>query len=313
MKNGRKVLCIALIVASANLLSTLPLAAAEPPEGFLKKIAARESETALAREQYTYRQSLTVQEFNVQNAITGEYREVRDVTFSPDQKSGNPVRYEQVITPAHSTLSRVRLTPEDFADIRNIEPFLLTVEKASLYEGRYRGEETIDGVLCFVEVVRPRQILSGQRFFDGTLWVRETDFSVIRSEGQAVPQIDTLKEQNLTPHFTTIRREVDGKWFFPVETYSDDTLFFRDFPQRLKTVIRYMNYKKFGAESTLIFGDEPQPSPPVAAAAVPGKPPVQMPPVPQTTPPVKPPPPKEPIDPRPPDLRGAEPDHPPRS
>ena len=303
MKNGRKVLCIALIVASANLLSALRLAGAEPPEGFLKKVAARESETALAREQYTYRQSLTVQEFNVQNAITGEYREVRDVTFSPDEKSGAPVRYEQVITPAHSTLSRVRLTPEDFADIRNIEPFLLTVEKASLYEGRYRGEETIDGVLCFVEIVRPRQILSGQRFFEGTLWVRETDFSVIRSEGQAVPQIDTLKEQNLTPHFTTIRREVDGKWFFPVETYSDDTLFFRDFPQRLKTEIRYMNYKKFGAESTLIFGDVAQPSPP-AAVAIPGQPPVQ-------TPPVKPVPPKEAIDPRPPDLRGAEPDHPP--
>jgi hypothetical protein len=243
-----------------------------------------------------------VQEFNVQGGITGEYRDVRDITFTPSQGSGNPVRYEHVIVPAHSTLSRVRLTPEDFADIRNIEPFLLTTDKTSLYEGRYRGEETIDGILCFVEFVRPRQILSGQRFFEGTLWVRETDFSVIRSEGQAVPQIDTLKEQNLTPHFTTIRREVDGKWFFPVETYSDDTLFFRDWPQRLKTVIRYMNYKKFGAESTIIFGDAPPPATPTISA-----PPASSTPV---APPVKPPPqkPQAQIDPRPPDLRGAEPD-----
>ncbi|HEY1950067.1 MAG TPA: hypothetical protein VGG97_23860 [Bryobacteraceae bacterium] len=302
MKNGRRVLGIALIVASANLLPALHLAAAEPPEGFLRKIAARESETASAREEYTYRQSLTVQEFNVQGGITGEYRDVRDITFTPSQGSGNPVRYEQVIVPAHSTLSHVRLTPEDFADIRNIEPFLLTADKTSLYEGRYRGEETIDGILCFVEFVRPRQILSGQRFFEGTLWVRETDFSVIRSEGQAVPQIDTLKEQNLTPHFTTIRREVDGKWFFPVETYSDDTLFFRDWPQRLKTVIRYMNYKKFGAESTIIFGDAPLPATP----AIPVPPASSTP----AVPPVKPPQakPQAQIDPRPPDLRGAEPD-----
>ncbi len=294
MKKGRRVLGIALIVASASLFSDRSLGAAEPPEGFLRRIAARETETAHAREDYTYRQSLSVQEFNVQGAVTGEYKEVRDITFSPDQKSGTPVRYEQVIVPAHSTLSRVRLTPEDFADIRTVEPFLMTAEKVPLYEGRYQGEETVDGILCFVEFVRPRQILAGQRFFQGTLWVRESDFSVIRSQGQAVPQIDTLKEQNLTPHFTTLRREVDGKWFFPVETNSDDTLFFRDWPQRLRTIIRYANYKKFGAESTITFGDVPPP--------VPG--------VPQVKPPPKPVSPVDPIDPRPPDLRGAQPDPP---
>ena len=163
--------------------------------------------------------------------------------------------------PGHSTLTKVRLTKEDFNDIRNIEPFLLTVENVALYEGRYEGEETVDGVPCFVEHVRPKQILSGQRFFEGILWVRQTDFAVIRAEGQAVPQIDNLKEQNLTPHFTTIRHEIDGKWFFPVETYSDDTLFFRDFPQRLRTIVRYMNYKKFEAESTITFGETEAPPP----------------------------------------------------
>ena len=247
MKKGRIVRSIALIVASAYAL-----AAAEPPANFLRKIAERETENAHARDNYTYRQSVTIQEFNVQGAVVGEYREVRDVTFSPTRG-----RYEQVVQAPHSTLTHVRLTAEDYNDIRNIEPFLLTSDKVSLYEGRYQGEQTIDGIPCFVEYVRPRQILAGQRFFEGTLWVRQSDFGVIRSEGQAVPQIDTLKEQNLTPHFTTMRREIDGKWLFPVETYSDDTLFFRDFPQRLRTVIRYMNYKKFGAESTVTFGLEP--------------------------------------------------------
>jgi hypothetical protein len=243
MKNGRNLLCIALIVASG-------LCAADPPPGFLHKIAERETANAQARANYTFRQSVTVQEFDVHGAITGEYGEVRDITFSP-----NLGRFEKVIVPAHSTLTRVRLTQEDYNDIRNIEPFLLTNETVSLYEGRYEGEETMDGFPCFVEHVRPKQILAGQRFFEGTLWVRESDLSVVRSEGRAVPQIDNMKEQNLTPHFTTIRREIDGKWFFPVETYSDDTLFFRDFPQRLKTTIRYTNYKRFGAESTITFGD----------------------------------------------------------
>ena len=264
MKKGRAVRNTALIVASGCTLAVLAARAADPPPGLLKKIAARETDNARARENYTYRQSVTIQEFDDHGAVTGEYHEVRDITFSP-----NRVRYEQIVERARNTLTRIKLTPEDFEDIRNIDPYLLTSDEVPLYEARYQGEETMDGVRCFVEHVRPRQILSQQRFFEGTLWVRESDLAVIRSEGQAVPQIDTLRQQNLFPHFTTIRREVDGKWLFPVETYADDTLFFRDWPQRIRIVIRYMDYKQFGAESTVVFGNQappptskPQPPPP---------------------------------------------------
>jgi len=253
MKYGRIVRNIALIVASGSLFPVGTLRAADPPPGLLKKIARRETANAQARENYTYRQSVSIQEFDDHGKITGQYREVRDITFSP-----NRVRYEQVIEPAKSTLTRIKLTPEDFADLRNVQPFLLTTDNLALYEGQYKGEETIDGQQCFVEYIRPKQIFPKVRFFEGTLWVRESDLAVVRSEGQAVPQIETTKEQNLFPHFTTIRREIDGKWWFPVETYADDTLFFRDWPQRIRVEIRYLNYKRFGAESTITFGDEPQ-------------------------------------------------------
>jgi hypothetical protein len=256
MKNGRIVLNIALIVASGFAFPIANLHAADPPAGLLRKIAERETGNGQARENYTYRQSVTVEEFNDRGLVTGHYHEVRDITFSPTRG-----RYEEVVEQPRSTLTRIRLTPEDFADIRNIEPFLLTADKVSLYEGQYKGEETIMGVHCFVEYVRPRQILSSQRFFEGTLWVRESDLAVVQSEGRAVPQIDTLREQNLTPHFTTVRNEVDGKWMFPRETYADDTLFFRDWPQRIRITIRYSDYKRFGAESTVTFGGE-TPAPP---------------------------------------------------
>ncbi len=256
MKKGRIVCNTALIVASVALLSPAVATAADPPPGLLRKIAARETANAEAMSNYTYRQSVTVQEFNDRGVVTGEYREARDITFSP-----NHVRYEQVTEQPRNTLTRIRLTPVDFADIRNIEPFLLTTDEVGRYEGQYKGEETVSGTRCFVEHVRPRQILSGQRFFEGLLWVRETDFAVIQSEGQAVPQIETLREQNLTPHFTTFRKNVDDKWFFPVETYADDTLFFRDWPQRVRIEVRYMNYKRFGAESTVTFGGETAPPP----------------------------------------------------
>ncbi|HEX4772205.1 MAG TPA: hypothetical protein VH351_15320 [Bryobacteraceae bacterium] len=250
---------IALILASA-LEFTPTTRAAEPPPNLLKKIALAESAVAKARDNYTYHQDVLIQELDHRDMVKGEYHESRDVTFSP---SGS--RYEQVVGKPANSLSEIRLTPEDFADIRTIQPFFLTPDNVGLYSGEYKGEETMDGILCFVEHVAPKQVLSGARYFEGLLWVRETDLMIVRSEGQAVPQIDTLKEQNLFPHFTTLWREVDGKWLFPTETIADDTLFFRNWPLRIKIRIRYEKYKKFGVESTLTFeGEAAAPTPPTA-------------------------------------------------
>jgi hypothetical protein len=257
MKKGRIGRNIALMVASALAFTSAPAKAEDPPPGLLKLIAQRETQNAIALQDYTYRQSATVEEISGQGAVIGEYHEVRDITFSPAH-----VRYEQLIGQPRSTLTHIRMTPIDFDDIRNIQFFLLTNDKVRQYESQYKGEETINGVKCFVEFIRPRQILSTQRFFEGLIWARESDYAIVQTEGQAVPQIETLREQNLTPHFTTIRREVDGKWMFPAETYADDTLFFRNWPQRVKIVIHYSQYKRFGAESTVTYGDDPVPPPP---------------------------------------------------
>jgi hypothetical protein len=69
-------------------------------------------------------------------------------------------------------------------------------------------------------------------------------------EGQAVPQIHRTKEENLFPHFTTVRTKV-GDYWFPQLTAADDTLYFRTGPQRIKMTIRYSNYQRFGAESKI--------------------------------------------------------------
>jgi hypothetical protein len=248
IKYGRSTRCIALIVESGFFLLPALSDAQDAPPQLLKKIAQREAQSAYARNNYTYRQTVVVQEFSDRGLIDGEYREVRDVTFSPEKG-----RYEQIVEGPRNTMKRIKLTSEDFADIRNVQPFLLTNAQAPLYSWKFKGQETTDGFPCFVVSIEPKQILSGQRFFKGMLWVRQNDFSVVRSEGEAVPQIETLKDQNLFPHFTTLRREVDESWFFPVETYADDTLYFRTGPQRMRIVIRYANYKRFGSDSVIRF------------------------------------------------------------
>jgi len=238
---------MSFILASAVLFPVL-CGAEEPPAHLVRLIAARESQTAEVQSNYTYRQTVTLDELSPGGFAQGTYREVRDIIFSPTQE-----RTEQLVGRPFLTLAHIQLTDEDFRDMRDIQPFLLTKDQAFLYETEFKGEESMDGVDCFVVQIRPRQLLDGQRLFDGMLWVSKKDYSVIRSEGQAVPQIRTLKTENLFPHFTTLRQKVDGDYYFPVMTYGDDTLYFRGGAQRVRLTIRYTDYRHFGADSKITY------------------------------------------------------------
>ena len=73
---------------------------------------------------------------------------------------------------------------------------------------------------------------------------------------QAVPETRSKTQQeNLFPRFSTIWAPVGGEYWFPVHTYADDTLDFRVGPQRIRLTIRYTDYKRFGAETTIEFGE----------------------------------------------------------
>jgi hypothetical protein len=214
----------------------------------MKLIANRETETEEARSRYMYRQTTTVEDLDSRGARLGQYREVREVIFLPDGR-----RTEEMVEKPSNTLQRLKLTEEDFEDVRNVQPLVMTRDTLFFYESRFRGEENMDGVDCWVVQIRPRQILSGQRFFDGLIWVDKKDYSIIRLEGQAVPQIQTTKQENLFPHFTTIREKVDGQYWFPVKTYGEDTLYFRTGPQRMRLIIRYANYQRFSADTKIEY------------------------------------------------------------
>lgn len=195
-----------------------------------------------------YRQTVVVQDLDKNGARLGEFREVRDVIFSP---KGD--RTEQVVDKPVNTLVKLKMTEEDLRDMREIQPLLITKDNVFLYESKFRGSEQMAGVDCWILQIRPRQIFSGNRYFDGLIWVAKTDHSVVRLEGQAVPQIETTKQQNLFAKFTTVREKVDGKFWFPVQTFADDTLYFRSGPQRIRMMIRYANYKRFSAETTIQY------------------------------------------------------------
>jgi hypothetical protein len=75
----------------------LPVLASDPPPNLAKRVAQRETETAEERSHYSYTQSMRLQELDARGSQAGEYRESREVIFSPagersEQFTGEPVR-----------------------------------------------------------------------------------------------------------------------------------------------------------------------------------------------------------------------------
>ena len=236
---------IGLILAFA-LAAPAVRAQSDPPPNLAKLVAHRETETQAERDEYTYRQTMTLQELDDRGGARGEYKEVRDVIFSPTHE-----RTEQMIGTPQNGLKFLRLTDEDFHDIREIQPLSLTEDQLWNYETRFRGDEEMDGIDCWVLQVKPRQILEGQRYFDGMVWVDKKEYNIVHLQGQAVPAIRSMQYENLFPHFTTVRKAIDGKHWFAILTFADDTLDFRSGPQRERLSISYSNYKRFSATSTI--------------------------------------------------------------
>jgi hypothetical protein len=240
-----------------GILLACPASADQPPPDLVKRVAARESQTELARASYTYRQSVELAEWDSRGTRGGLYTETRDILFS-DQGE----RRETFSRKPVDSLRFLKMTPEDFADLREVQPALITTERLPLYRARMKGAETVDGIDCWAIALEPRQILDGQRFFEGLIWVTQDDFSIIRTEGKAVPALVRRKngqrEENLFPRFSTVRQRMPEGYWFPAVTLADDDLPFQQGPVRMRLKVGYTQYQRFAADSTIKFDIPPQ-------------------------------------------------------
>jgi hypothetical protein len=238
------------IVAPGLLLCSFAAHAADPaPEEIIQKFAAKEAEFAKARERYTYRQSLKIQELTPGGAVQGQHEMVSDIIFSAEGK-----RTEKVVRAPVSTM-RLSLDPGDEQDLRNVQPFVLTTNELNKYDIRYLGKQKVDEIPCYQFAVKPKKMEQGQRYFEGEIWVDDRDFQIVKTYGKGVGLMKKGAD-NQYPRFETYREQIDGKYWFPTYTRADDVLHFKDMDQRLKMTVKYEDYKQFKAESNIIFIDE---------------------------------------------------------
>jgi hypothetical protein len=249
-----------------------PLDKTEPKgitvEEIVKRFAAKEKEFQEARDQYTFRQDVKVMTLDG-DTPDGYYQQVFDVTF--DDK-GHKVK--NVVYAPQPTLQRIMMTEEDFDDIENRLPFVLTSDEVGEYDILYVGQQKQDELNTYVFDIAPKQIVGKKRYFQGRIWVDNHDFQIVETYGKTVPDIRKKKgQENLFPKFTTWREQIDGQYWFPTYTRAEDTLKFSLEEVKIREIIKYTNYKRFGSKSRILYeGKEVQKAEPKAGEQKPAAP-----------------------------------------
>ncbi len=236
-------------------ISTEP--ASVPVDQIIQRFAEREAEFKTERDNFTYVQTFVVQTIDDDGRPDGEYRMTSDITFTPSGR-----RYENITYAPPPTLERVSLSEQDLADLKDIQPFVLTTDELPKYDISYVGREQVDEISTYVFDVKPKKIEKNQRYFQGRVWVDDKDLEIVKTYGKAVPDIRKHGDENVFPRFETYRENIEGHYWFPTYTHADDMLHFSSGDVHIRMTVRYSEYKRFRVTFRLLSpGQDEQQNP----------------------------------------------------
>ncbi len=219
----------------------------------VRTFSAKETEFRKALNEYAFKRDATVQTVGMGGGITGEYRRVSQFVFD-DQ--GN--RFEKITFFPAPTLTELQITPEDIEDLGGIQPFALEAAKINQYNFNFLGTEHIDEIDTYVFDVQPKVMPKkvSERFFQGRVWVDTGDLQIVKVRGKGVPE-----GKQRFPIFETYRQQIDAHYWFPVYTYADDNLEFKEGTIHMRMLVRYSDFRRFRSRVTITEANEPIPEP----------------------------------------------------
>lgn len=260
---GSIISCLAVSAALAQE-STIVKGTMTPAETdrIIKKVTENESSFRGALTNYVFNRSANIQTLGMGGQVTGAYRRDSFMTFTEDGR-----RFERITFFPVPTLKTISVTPEDLEDLGGVNPFALEPAHVSMYNFTYLGKEKIDELDLYVFEVTPKVMpdpkKTKQRLFNGRIWVDDRDLMIVKSKGKAVPETKNDK----FPVVETWRENVDGKFWFPSFSSSDDELVFGDGSVvKLRVRVKYADYRQGRTDVKIIDENvddvtEPKPSP----------------------------------------------------
>lgn len=227
-----------------------------PEAEILKRLAQKEEEYLLARTRYTYRKTTRIQEFGPDGQPSGEFVLVTQPARDVDGKL-----FEKVVERPRSTLQHIYLRSEDLDGLQRIPAFPLTTSQLGKYDLKYVGKEQVDEIDCYIFQAKPKVVERIKAYFDGVVWVDAKYLEVVKTYGKWTTDQGDMRTIPDLPFslFETYRENVDGKFWFPNYSRSDDTLNLKGLEIPVRITIKWTDFK-------------PVPAAPAASPAATSKP-----------------------------------------
>jgi hypothetical protein len=210
------------------------------PEQIIQRFAAKEKEVQAIRRQYTFRQNIKVHTVDSDGKVVSEYQQVGDLRYDPKTEWTKTI----VFAPQPSLVA----SKQDLEDLETRQSFTIGTDELATYKVTYVGQQRLDELHCYAFDVAPKIMEKGRRYFQGRIWVDSQDFQIVKNTGKSVPDIRIQRrkrvDENLFPKFTTWREQIDGKYWFPTFSSSDDTLHFVHEDVHIKETLKFTDYKR---------------------------------------------------------------------
>ena len=239
-----------------------------PPAQIIKGFSQKEDIYVTARPQYSYRKTIRIQEFGPDGQPSGEYQ----ATYEAGRTSDGKI-FEKAISSPQSTLEYLQFEPDDVQRMFRAPEYPLTTSQLPKYVLQYLGTETVDEVECYIFQVHPKTLDRQHPYFDGVIWVDQKYLEVVKTYGKWVTDLGEYRPSSLPfSMFETYRENVDGKYWFPNYSRSEDVvkLKIRNVPVRV--TVKWSNFKPFPVSETPAAPAPAAPTPPAANPPAPSKP-----------------------------------------
>jgi hypothetical protein len=211
-----------------------------PETEIVKRFSQKEDEYILSRTHYSYRKTIRIQELSADGHPSGEY-----VLVTQPGRDVDGRLFEKVVEKPRSTLQHLFLRSEDLDALQRIPGFPLTSSQLGKYDLKYLGKEQVDEIDCYIFQAKPKAVERIKAFFDGIVWVDAKYLEVVKTYGKWVTDqgdVHTIADLPFSL-FETYRENVDGKYWFPSYSRSDDTLNLKGLEIPVRMVIKWTNFK----------------------------------------------------------------------
>ncbi|HUI53224.1 MAG TPA: hypothetical protein VLV88_02755 [Terriglobales bacterium] len=211
-----------------------------PPQEIIQRFSEKELEYAKARAGFGFKKTIRMTEYGLDGKPSGELEMTTQSVVGSDGWVS-----QRVVDQPVSTLHFMIPEPPDFDLLSKIPYYPLIPQQLPKYDIKYVGREKVDEIDCYIFEVKPKMVEREHPYFQGVVWVDTKYLEVVKTYGSYVNDLGNVHPQNLPfANFETYRENVEGKYWFPDYSRSDDDVHLKDRDVPVRLVIKWTDFKR---------------------------------------------------------------------